>query len=113
MPSTSWPRTASACSRSASAAPPESPSRIFDDQSRFAGYKRDKAGQTVMTRLNEEVLARSPNKTGGRYFHSTAGDVGVPAVAEELERLDKAEFESHLSIALRGAVPRLHHPGLL
>ncbi len=34
-----------------------------------------------MTRLNEEVLETIARKTQGRYFHSTAGDVGVPAVA--------------------------------
>ncbi|MHB8416518.1 MAG: VWA domain-containing protein [Myxococcales bacterium] len=74
------------------------PIPTFDDKGRFTGYKRDKLGQTVMTRLNEEVLQEIATKTGGRYYHSTAGDVGVPAVYEDLERLDKAEFESHLTV---------------
>lgn len=75
------------------------PIPLSDEKGRFIGYKRDRAGNTVMTRLNEEVLREIADKTQGHYFHSTAGDVGIPAVAEELERLDKAEFESRLSIA--------------
>jgi len=89
------------------------PIPLSDDHGRFAGYKRDKAGQTVMTRLNEEVLKEIAEKTGGRYFHSTAGDVGIPAVAEELERLDKAEFESRLSIAYAERFREFVAPGLL
>jgi Ca-activated chloride channel family protein len=89
------------------------PIPIFDRQNRFEGYKKDAQGQTVMTRLNEEVLREIADKTGGRYFHSTAGDVGVPAVAEELERLDKAEFESHLTVQYAERYRDFATPGLL
>lgn len=89
------------------------PIPLTDEHGRFAGYKRDKAGQTVMTRLNEQVLEEIAEKTGGRYFHSTAGDVGIPAVAEELSRLDKAEFESRLSIAYAERFRIFVAPGLL
>ncbi len=89
------------------------PIPTFDEKGRFAGYKRDKLGQTVMTRLNEEVLREIADKTGGRYFHSTAGDVGMPAVTEELDRLDKAEFESHMTVEYAEAYPDFALPGLL
>lgn len=89
------------------------PIPLNDEHGRFVGYKRDKSGQTVMTRLNEEVLREIADKTGGRYFHSTAGDVGIPAVAEELERLDKAEFESRLSIDYAERFREFVAPGLL
>jgi Ca-activated chloride channel family protein len=88
------------------------PIPTFDDKGRFAGYKRDKLGQTVMTRLNEDALREIATKTGGRYFHSTSGDVGVPAVYEELERLDKAEFESHLTVQYAERFRDFAMPGL-
>jgi Ca-activated chloride channel family protein len=88
------------------------PIPTFDDKGRFGGYKRDKLGQTVMTRLNEDALREIATKTGGRYFHSTAGDVGVPAVYEELERLDKAEFESHLTVQYAERYRDFAMPGL-
>jgi Ca-activated chloride channel family protein len=88
------------------------PIPTFDDKGRFQGYKRDKLGQTVMTRLNEEQLREIATKTSGRYFHSTAGDVGVPAVYEELERLDKAEFESHLTVQYAERYRDFAMPGL-
>ncbi|MHB1844457.1 MAG: VWA domain-containing protein [Deltaproteobacteria bacterium] len=89
------------------------PIPVYDDHGRFAGYKRDKLGQTVMTRLNEDVLREIAQKTQGRYFHSTAGDVGVPAVSEELERLDKAEFESHLTVQYAERFQAFAYPGFL
>ncbi len=89
------------------------PIPVYDDHGHFAGYKRDKLGQTVMTRLNEEVLETIARKTQGRYFHSTAGDVGVPAVAEELDRLDKAELESHLTVQYAERYQAFAYPGIL
>ncbi len=89
------------------------PIPLSDDKGRFVGYKRDRAGQTVMSRLNEEVLKLIAAKTQGRYFHSTTGDVGIPAVAEELERLDKAEFESRLSIAYAERYREFLAPGVV
>jgi Ca-activated chloride channel family protein len=65
-----------------------------------------------MTRLNEDALREIATKTGGRYFHSTSGDVGVPAVYEELERLDKAEFESHLTVQYAERFRDFAMPGL-
>jgi Ca-activated chloride channel family protein len=87
------------------------PIPIYDDRGRFAGYKKDRQGQTVMTRLNEEVLREIAEKTGGRYFHSTAGDVGIPAVVEELDRLDKAEFESRLTVEYAERFREIAGPG--
>jgi Ca-activated chloride channel family protein len=87
------------------------PIPIFDDHARFAGYKKDRQGQTVMTRLNEGVLREIAEKTSGRYFHSTAGDVGIPAVAEELDRLDKAEFESRLTVEYAERYREIAAPG--
>jgi Ca-activated chloride channel family protein len=87
------------------------PIPVYDDKGRFAGYKKDRQGQTVMTRLNEEVLREIADKTGGRYFHSTAGDVGIPAVVEELERLDKAEFESRLTVEYAERYREIAAPG--
>jgi Ca-activated chloride channel family protein len=87
------------------------PIPILDDRGRFVGYKKDRQGQTVMTRLNEDVLREVAEKTGGRYFHSTAGDVGIPAVAEELDRLDKQEFESRLTVEYAERYRELAGPG--
>lgn len=62
------------------------------------GYKRDRAGKTVMTRLNEEVLQAIASKTSGKYVHSATGDLGVGEVVEELSRMNKAEYKARLTV---------------
>ncbi len=62
------------------------------------GYKKDRAGKTVMTRLNDTVLQQIAEKTGGRYVHSALGDLGVGEVYEELSRMNKAEYESRQTV---------------
>lgn len=68
-----------------------------DKRGNFLGWKKDAQGNTVMTRLDESGLIALADKTGGKYIHSVSGSVGVQEVWEELDRLDKAEYESRLT----------------
>jgi Ca-activated chloride channel family protein len=77
------------------------------------GYKKDRNGKTVMTRLNEEVLQAIATKGNGRYVHSAAGDLGVGEVAEELSRMNKAEYEAHLSVQYDDRFESFAWPGLV
>ena len=69
-----------------------------DKKGNFVGYKKDRAGNTVMTRLDETALQAIADRTEGRYVRSVAGGIGMGEVHEELDRLDKAEFESRLTV---------------
>lgn len=62
------------------------------------GYMKDRQGRTVMTRLNEEVLRTVTEKTHGKFVTSEAGDLGVGEVNEELSRMDKAEYQTRLTV---------------
>lgn len=84
-----------------------------DKRGNFVGYKKDRSGATVMSRLDEAGLASIAERTGGRYIHSTAGDVGVQEVHQELDRLDKAELESRLTVKYEERYPFFAFPGLL
>jgi Ca-activated chloride channel family protein len=74
------------------------PIPLVNSDGAVVGYKKDRGGQTVMTRLNEEVLQSIAQTTGGRYVHSASGDLGVGEIVEELDRMDKAEFETRLTV---------------
>ena len=74
------------------------PIPVLNREGNVSGYKKDRSGQTIMTRLNEEVLQSIASVTGGKYVHSASGDLGVGEVVEELERMDKAEFETRLTV---------------
>lgn len=89
------------------------PVPLLDPSGAVVGYKKDRAGRTVMTRLDEELLRNIAEKTGGRYVHSSAGDLGVGEVWQELDRMDKSEFESRVTVQFDDRFPLFAWPGLI
>jgi Ca-activated chloride channel homolog len=59
-----------------------------------AGYKKDKEGNTVITKLNDKLLQDIAGETNGVYVKATNADVGLGAVLDKLAELDKKEIES-------------------
>lgn len=57
-----------------------------------SGYKRDRDGRVVTTRLDEDLLERLALETGGRYYRATAAEVEIVLVADALAGLDASEF---------------------
>jgi Ca-activated chloride channel family protein len=74
------------------------PIPVLNADGNVTGYMKDRDGQTVMTRLNEEVLQTMAHETGAKYVHSASGDLGVGEISEELSRLDKAEYETSMVV---------------
>lgn len=60
------------------------------------GYRKDKDGQTVVTRLNSDLLKSIAGKGNGVYVQATQADVGLNAVLNKINELDKAEIESKM-----------------
>jgi Ca-activated chloride channel family protein len=89
------------------------PIPVEDKDGRVVGYKRDRNGQTVMTRLNEEVLVSMAEATSGKYVHSSTGDIGIGEVTEELARMTKAEFETRLTVQYDDRFEYFAWPGVL
>jgi Ca-activated chloride channel family protein len=71
----------------------------IDKKGNVVGYVKDRTGQTVMSRLNETEMARVAEDTDGVYVPSQTGAIGVGAVAEELDRMEKAELESRITVS--------------
>ena len=58
-------------------------------------YLRDRQGNIVQTRLEEEMLERLTTRTGGMYVRATPGDFGVDTIYEEgIAPLQRAELET-------------------
>lgn len=88
------------------------PIPISDEEGNVKGYRKDSGGKTVMTRLNEDPLMAIAAKTKGRYVHSASGDLGIGEVFEELDRMDKAEFETRQTVQYDNRFPSFAWPGL-
>ncbi|MEI6863046.1 MAG: hypothetical protein WCK38_01415, partial [Candidatus Omnitrophota bacterium] len=60
-------------------------------------YLIDKSGQTVKTRLNEDILKEIAISTGGSYVRATQGDFGLVLIYEKsISRLEKRDIEAKM-----------------
>jgi Ca-activated chloride channel family protein len=56
------------------------------------GFKKDKDGQTVMTKLDEGMLSRIAEAGNGEYVHATSGDTGIDAIMAKLRSMDQSDL---------------------
>lgn len=66
----------------------------YDELGTLTGYKKDRQGETVLTRLDETALQEIALTTGGRYFRASADGREVGFVGEAISDLQKGELES-------------------
>jgi Ca-activated chloride channel homolog len=60
------------------------------------GYRKDKEGQTIVTKLNSDLLKTIAGKANGVFVQATQADVGLNAVLSKIDELDKAQLESKM-----------------
>jgi len=60
------------------------------------GFKKDKSGEVVVSRLNETVLQKISLATGGSYVRSVTGDMDLNKIYREdiKERIEKKELKT-------------------
>ncbi len=66
----------------------------YDESGRVTGYKRDAAGETVLSRLDEETLRRIAQDTGGSYYRATAVGGASAELAADMEELQRESLQS-------------------
>ncbi len=89
------------------------PIPVLDKQGERAGYMKDPTtGQTVLSKLDEAGLESIAQATGGEYFHRS-GAVAVPEVAARIDRLQKTELESRITIRYDERFQAFLLPGLV
>ena len=52
-------------------------------------YKKDKQGNVILSRLDENTLAQIALTTGGTYFRATATEKEIDAIKEQIQKLEK------------------------
>ena len=57
-------------------------------------YKKDKNGETVITKLNEETLKEIAQEANGVYINGSNTNEVVNTIKDLLDKMDKKEFES-------------------
>jgi Ca-activated chloride channel family protein len=62
----------------------------------MTGYRRDKDGNTVVTKLNKEVLQEIAGKTDGIFVQATNADIGLNAILDKLAQMDKKQIDTKM-----------------
>ena len=59
-------------------------------------FWKDRSGNTVMTRLDEKTLQEVASKGKGVYVRATTANVGLNNVYDEINKLEKTEYETQV-----------------
>ena len=74
------------------------PIPLNDDKGRFIGYMKDRQGNTVLTRLNEEILKQLADAGHGRYVASGGGTAGIEQLIPDLAGFEREEHEAKFKV---------------
>jgi Ca-activated chloride channel family protein len=72
------------------------PIPILNRKGDRAGYKKDKDGEVIVTKLDEVTLQKVALITGGKYYRATAGEMELDKVYDEINKMEKKELEGKL-----------------
>lgn len=65
------------------------PIPLRDAEGNLAGYKKDKNGRVVMSRLDETQLQKISQITGGKYYHATSDEMELGWILGDVLKMDK------------------------
>jgi len=57
-------------------------------------FKRDRRGEVVMTRLDEETLQKVALQADGKYYRSTMEEAELDKIYDDISRLEEKEFSA-------------------
>lgn len=60
------------------------------------GYRKDREGQTVISKLNSALLKEIASVSDGIYVQATQADLGLGSVLDKISQLDKEQIESKM-----------------
>ncbi len=72
--------------------PSGAPIPIYDANGHQTDFKRDRAGNVVLTKLDEATLEKIASLCGGKYFRATNTQDELDAIYKDVNALQKREF---------------------
>jgi Ca-activated chloride channel family protein len=76
--------------------PAGEPIPILDRNGNQVGFKKDEAGEVIVSRLDEMTLQKISLATGGKYYRATAGEIELDRIFDEISSLEKKDLEGTL-----------------
>lgn len=89
------------------------PIPVYNKRGEFMDYKKDsRTGETVITRLDRSGLMAIAEATGGEFFFQPRG-VAMGQVVERIDRMQKSELESRVTVRYDERFQYFAVPGLV
>ena len=76
--------------------PDGAPIPEYNQYGRMMGYKKDRNGNTIVTRLDEDMLRRIAEAGGGMYVRANNSNVGLEKIYDDISKMDKTEIETQV-----------------
>ncbi len=74
--------------------PDGAPIPIYNSYGNRTGFKKDRDGKTVVTKLNEDMLRQIAAAGNGAYARANNGSSGLRKIFDEISRIEKKEIET-------------------
>jgi len=74
------------------------PIPIQDEKGFVAGFKKDEAGNVVLSRLDQTTLQKIALNSGGKYYQATTGEMELDKIYNEVSGMEKKELQGNLII---------------
>ena len=74
--------------------PKGDPIPLATDYGVSAGFKKDRGGQVVITKLDEVTLEKVALQTNGKYFRASSGEEELRKIYDEIGKMEKKELGS-------------------
>ncbi|HCY76398.1 MAG TPA: hypothetical protein DHV28_10795 [Ignavibacteriales bacterium] len=68
------------------------PIPVYDNRGNEIGYKQDNNGQTILTKLNENILKKIANDGNGKYYRGNNYEDYLDKIYSDLSKLEQAEY---------------------
>ena len=66
----------------------------FDTRGNRLGFKKDRQGQVVMTKLDELTLEKIALETGGKYYRASPGEAELGQIYDDISSMEKKALAS-------------------
>lgn len=72
------------------------PIPLFNNKNKLTGYKKDKKGDIILSKLNQTILKEIALTTNGNYFNSNLGAFVIDKIYNEISLNEKKHLEDTL-----------------
>ncbi|MFH1824647.1 MAG: VWA domain-containing protein [Candidatus Firestonebacteria bacterium] len=67
---------------------------IYNEMGKVSGYKKNKKGEVVSSKLDELLLQKIALETGGKYYRATESEMELDRIYEDISNMEKKELKS-------------------